>query len=200
MTSYSLSLPSPHTNGRSSCLTVTTWDIPFTFLSLVNKFRAMSLLCLDNILSLMGVEVLTETVIAREIFISGFDLFSACSAGSNVFLSTKFSCSLSCLVVLVGVSMVMTHSLLCWSQPRLPAILLTGLSEHSLSGLSWRKLSSWLVMSVWESKGEMEIYLLDMPMSIPLSWHVHQGWRVEEDLANLTSPVFIIIFSVIKSC
>ena len=46
---------------------------------------------------------------------------------------------------------------------RLPAILLTGLSEHSLSGLSKRKLSSWLVTSVSESKGEMEILLLDLP-------------------------------------
>jgi hypothetical protein len=62
------------------------------------------------------VEVLTETVIAREIFISGFDLFSECSAGSNVFLSTKFSCSLSCLVVLVGFYMVMITTLLITAQ------------------------------------------------------------------------------------
>jgi hypothetical protein len=48
-------------------------------------------------------------------------------------------------------------------QPTLPAILLTGLSEHSLSGLSKRKLSSWLVTSVWESKGKMEILLLYLP-------------------------------------
>jgi hypothetical protein len=61
----------------------------------------------------MGVEVLTETVITREIFIFGFDLFSACSAGNNVFLSTEFSYSLSYLVVLVGVSMMLLHSLLC---------------------------------------------------------------------------------------
>ena len=48
-------------------------------------------------------------------------------------------------------------------QPTLPAIILTGLSEHSLSGVSKRKLFSWLVTSVLESKGEMEILLLDLP-------------------------------------
>ena len=41
-------------------------------------------------------------------------------------------------------------------QPTLPAIILTGLSEHSLSGVSKRKLFSWLVTSVLESKGEMD--------------------------------------------
>ena len=54
---------------------MSTWVIPFTALSLINNVWAMSLVlhCLDTILSLIVVEVLTETVITREIFISGFD-------------------------------------------------------------------------------------------------------------------------------
>ena len=61
-------------------------------------------------------------------------------------------------------------------QPTLPAIILTGLSEHSLSGVSKRKLFSWLVTSVLESKGEMEILLLDLPL---LLFHMSFLGRVE---------------------
>ena len=75
---------------------------------------------------------------------------------------------------------------------RLPAILLTGLSEHSLSGLSKRKLFSWLVTSVLESKGEMEILLLDLPL---LLFHMSFLGRVEITLSLVGEKGWFTLFS-----
>jgi hypothetical protein len=78
-------------------------------------------------------------------------------------------------------------------QPTLPAILLTGLSEHSLSGLSKRKLFSWLVTSVLESKGEMEILLLDLPLL--LFFHMSFLGRVEITLSLVGEKGWFTLFS-----